>query len=107
MFGASGKIGSLVVDHLLTGCHGVTVYVRDPGKLNISHPNLIIVVGELSDAARIRQAVRGADAVISALGPSLKEGKGESAHSSDSKHRGSDEHRGRSPVHRPRDPIRR
>lgn len=74
VFGASGKIGSLVVDDLLTRGHGVTAYVRDPGKLNISHPNLITVVGELSDADRIRQAVRGADAVISALGPSLKRG---------------------------------
>ena len=73
-FGASGKIGGLVVDDLLTRGHGVTAYVRDPGKLNINHPNLITVVGELSDADRIRQAVRGADAVISALGPSLKRG---------------------------------
>ena len=75
VFGASGKIGSLVVDDLLTRGHGVTAYVRDPGKLNISHPNLITVVGELSDPDRIRQAVRGADAVISALGPSLKRGQ--------------------------------
>jgi len=76
VFGASGQIGRLVVTDLLAGDHlagdhEVTAYVRNPGKLEITHPRLTVVTGELSDAQRVRESVRGADAVISALGPSL------------------------------------
>lgn len=74
VFGGSGNIGRFVVADLLATGHKVTAYVRNPAKLGIHHAGLITVTGELSDAQRIRQAVRGADAVISALGPSLKRG---------------------------------
>jgi putative NADH-flavin reductase len=75
VFGASGKIGTHVVDQLLTAGHHVTAYVRNPTKLATSaNPSLTVVQGELSDAARISEAVTGADAVISALGPTLKRG---------------------------------
>lgn len=71
VFGASGKIGRHVVGQLLEGDRSVTAYVRDPDKLGITHPNLIVVTGELRDTAAIAKAIDGADAVISALGPSL------------------------------------
>lgn len=74
MFGATGQIGQLVVGDLLAGGHNVTAYVRNPAKLGHSDPRLVTVVGELSDETRIRQAVRGADSVISALGPVLRPG---------------------------------
>ena len=72
VFGASGKIGRHVVDQLLTAGHLVTAYVRNPAKLGVTHPALTVVQGELSDPAGVARAVAGADAVISALGPSLK-----------------------------------
>jgi uncharacterized protein YbjT (DUF2867 family) len=74
VFGATGQIGRLVVGDLLAGGHDVTAYVRNPAKLGHSDPRLVTVIGELSDEARIRQAVRGSDAVISALGPLLRRG---------------------------------
>jgi nucleoside-diphosphate-sugar epimerase len=74
VFGATGQIGRLVVGDLLAGGHDVTVYVRNPGKLGDRDPRLSTIAGELSDEARIQQAVRGADAVISALGPLLRRG---------------------------------
>ena len=74
VFGATGQIGRLVVVDLLSGGHDVTAYVRNPGKLGRSDPRLVTVTGELSDTARILQAVRGSDAVISALGPILRRG---------------------------------
>ncbi|MFL5832488.1 MAG: NAD(P)-dependent oxidoreductase, partial [Solirubrobacterales bacterium] len=40
-------------------------------KLDVAHPNLDVIGGELTDAHAVRRAVNGADAVISALGPSL------------------------------------
>ena len=72
VFGASGNIGRHVVDQLLAAGHHVTAYVRNPGKLGVTHPNLRIIHGELTDAAAIARAVDGADAVINALGPTLK-----------------------------------
>jgi uncharacterized protein YbjT (DUF2867 family) len=74
VFGATGKIGRHVVDQLLVAGHAVTAYARDPSKLPITHPNLTVIQGGLDDPAGIGRAVAGADAVISALGPSLKRG---------------------------------
>jgi nucleoside-diphosphate-sugar epimerase len=74
VFGATGQIGRLVVADLLAGGHRVTAYVRNPGKLEHDDPHLVTVTGELSDKDRVRQSIQGADAVISALGPSLKRG---------------------------------
>jgi uncharacterized protein YbjT (DUF2867 family) len=74
VFGATGKIGRHVVDQLLAAGHTVTAYVRDPSKLPTTQPNLTVIQGALDDEAGIGRAVEGADAVISALGPSLKRG---------------------------------
>jgi nucleoside-diphosphate-sugar epimerase len=74
VFGATGKIGWLVVASLLEAGHHVTAYVRNPAKLGITDPNLTVREGVLVDRPAIRDSVRGSDAVISALGPSLKLG---------------------------------
>jgi nucleoside-diphosphate-sugar epimerase len=74
VFGATGAIGRLVVERLLHDQHDVVAYVRTPTKLALTHPRLSVVVGELSDPTQVAAAVRGADAVISALGPSLRRG---------------------------------
>jgi putative NADH-flavin reductase len=74
VFGATGKIGRLVVAKLLARGHQVTALARNPSKIDIADPKLTIVASELSDRALVRGAIRGADAVISALGPSLKPG---------------------------------
>jgi nucleoside-diphosphate-sugar epimerase len=74
VFGATGKIGRLVTEQLLGAGHEVTVLVRTPDKLTLDHPGLTVRTGQLSDAAAVRDVVAGSDAVISALGPSLKRG---------------------------------
>jgi NAD(P)H-binding len=72
VFGATGAIGRHVVSQLLEQGHHVTAYLRTPGNLDTKHPQLRTVVGELSDATAVTEAIGGSDAVISALGPSLK-----------------------------------
>lgn len=74
VFGASGNIGRHVVNQLLDSGHIVTAYVRNPSKLTATNPNLTTVEGGLDDPAGVSRAVTGADAVISALGPTLKRG---------------------------------
>jgi putative NADH-flavin reductase len=71
VFGASGGIGRHVVEQGLARGHEVFAVVRTPGKLALSDPRLTVVAAELSDREAIAAAVGGADAVISALGPSL------------------------------------
>ncbi len=72
VFGASGNIGKFVVEQLLAAGHTVTAYVRNASKLTIEDAKLRVVEGELHDRVAIDRAVAGADAVISALGPTLK-----------------------------------
>ncbi len=72
VFGATGGVGAQVVDQLRSRGHQVTAYVRNPNKVPAGWgDDVIVVTGELSDAAAIDRAVAGADAVVSALGPSL------------------------------------
>jgi putative NADH-flavin reductase len=71
VFGATGGIGREVVPQALDAGHHVTAYVRSPAKLTVTHPNLSVITGELTDHDAVQRAIRGADAVISGLGPSL------------------------------------
>src|SRR5205807_10600885 len=71
VFGASGGVGRLVTEQALGRGHEVVAYVRSPAKLGLAHERLRVVAGELTNREAIGEVVRDADAVISALGPSL------------------------------------
>lgn len=67
VYGANGKVGSLVVQGLLERGHTVTAFVhRNDGRM--ADNQLRIVEGDIHDAAAVDVALEGADAVISALG---------------------------------------
>jgi len=69
IFGATGRTGKQLVEQALAAGNHVVAYVRNPSKLEFKHKYLTIVEGELADQMMIEQAVDGADAVISVLGP--------------------------------------
>jgi uncharacterized protein YbjT (DUF2867 family) len=71
VFGASGGVGRHVVQQALSRGYDVVAVVRSPGKLTVRNAKLTVVTGQLSDRGAIDAAVRDADGVISALGPSL------------------------------------
>ena len=71
VFGATGGVGREAIAQALDRGDHVTAYVRNPAKLTLTDPNLTVITGELIDCEAVRRAVRGADAVVSALGPSL------------------------------------
>jgi nucleoside-diphosphate-sugar epimerase len=72
VFGATGAIGQFVVADLLTAGHTVTAYARNAGKVPASWPSdVCVIIGQITDATAIDTAIAGADAVISALGPSM------------------------------------
>jgi putative NADH-flavin reductase len=71
VFGATGGVGREVVTQALDAGYHLTAYVRNPAKLDLTHPNLTVIAGELTDRDAVQRAVHGAGAVIIALGPPL------------------------------------
>ena len=68
VLGATGATGRLVVEQAVARGHEVVAYVRRPEALS-ERPGLRVVGGQLTDAAALRTALTGADAVLCAIGP--------------------------------------
>ena len=69
LFGATGKVGRVLMTKALEVGHEVTALVRDPAKLEISHAKLRVVKGDATNAADVEAVVQSQDAVLNALGP--------------------------------------
>jgi putative NADH-flavin reductase len=69
VFGGTGEAGRQFIQQALAEGYDVTAFARNPSKLALSHEHMAIVQGELHDLVNIEGAVKGADAVISLLGP--------------------------------------
>lgn len=68
VFGATGTTGRLLIQRALDDNHSVTAFVRDPARLNITHPQLQCVVGDVMNQESVSAAMPGHDAVLCALG---------------------------------------
>lgn len=68
VFGATGGLGQEVVRLALEAGYRVRAHARTPSKLAVRYERLVAVQGDLGDATSIREAVRGADAVLSCVG---------------------------------------
>lgn len=66
--GASGGTGRQLVTQALERGYSVTALVRDPSRLPIDHPQLTVLRGDVLDARSVEAAMRGQEAVLSALG---------------------------------------
>ncbi|MGB7980244.1 MAG: NAD(P)H-binding protein [Candidatus Nanopelagicales bacterium] len=73
VLGAAGRTGSPLVAELLGRGHEVSVLVRTPDKLGSTRDRVRVVTGSSTDPAALDQVLAGADAVVSALGPTKKE----------------------------------
>src|ERR1700693_3235244 len=70
ILGATGATGTCLTSQALAAGHEVTAVVRDPARLaGPPHPRLRTVTADVMDPASIAPAIKGADAVISAVGP--------------------------------------
>ncbi len=66
LFGASGMVGSRVLQELLQRGHQVTAVVRNPEKVAASRAQ--VMKGDINDEASVAAAAKGADAAVSAYG---------------------------------------
>lgn len=66
--GATGGTGRQLVEQALERGHTVTVLARDPSALRVEHSRLTVIRGNGLDYRSVEAAVRGQDAVVSALG---------------------------------------
>lgn len=72
LIGASGFVGTAILNELLNRGHKVTAIVRDAKKMTVSNPNLTIVETDVTDTDALKEADKGKDAVISAYNPGWK-----------------------------------
>lgn len=69
IFGASGGTGQHLVQQALARGHTVTAFARQPDSiLAAPSPGLIVVQGDVHDAAAVSAVIAGNDAVLSGLG---------------------------------------
>lgn len=73
LIGASGFVGTAILNELLNRGHKVTAIVRDAKKMTVSNPNLTIVEADVTDTDALKEAGKGKDAVISAYNPGWKD----------------------------------
>ena len=66
--GATGGTGRQLVAQALERGFAVTALVRNPARLPLDHPRLTVVQGDVLDHASVERAMRGQEAVVSALG---------------------------------------
>jgi len=66
--GATGGTGRQLVAQALERGYTVTALARNPSRLQVTHPRLTVVRGDVQDGASVDAAMQGQDAVLSALG---------------------------------------
>jgi putative NADH-flavin reductase len=66
--GGTGGTGRELIAAALDRGYTVTALVRDPAKLQVEHPQLTVLQGNVLDESFVDVAMRGQEAVVSALG---------------------------------------
>lgn len=69
LIGASGFVGSAILNEALNRDFEVTAVVRHPEKIKIENENLNVVEADVSSLDEVAEVCRGADALISAFNP--------------------------------------
>jgi putative NADH-flavin reductase len=68
IFGSTGPTGLLLTRGALDRGHDVTVLVRRPEALSLTHPKLRVLMGDVLQPGSLPPALAGQDAVISSIG---------------------------------------
>ena len=69
LIGASGFVGSAILNEALNRGHKVTAVVLNPQKVSINNPNLTVVKADATNPDTLAELAKGKDAIISAYNP--------------------------------------
>ena len=69
LIGASGFVGSAILEEALNRGHKVTALVRNPEKIQVKNENLTVLAVDATDVEALSKVAAGKDAVISAYNP--------------------------------------
>ena len=69
LIGASGFVGSKILDELLNRNHEVKVIVRHPEKISVSNHLLTTVKADVFNENNLAEVLKGCDVVVSAYNP--------------------------------------
>lgn len=73
IFGATGSLGSHILQQALAKGYTVRAFTRNAGKLTgINNPSLEVIQGDVSNFDEVYKAISGVDAVLCALGDGRK-----------------------------------
>lgn len=75
VFGGTGFVGKMLLQQALQEGHEVTVLARSPAKLGELKDRVNCIEGDYFDATAVRDALQGAEAVLSCIGPPLGFGR--------------------------------
>jgi len=64
VYGATGEVGTHIVDEALNRGHRVTAVSRNPEQVEMHHDRLTVVQGDLLDKASVTEIVDGQDVVV-------------------------------------------
>ncbi|MEO1638052.1 MAG: NAD(P)H-binding protein [Pseudomonadota bacterium] len=72
IFGATGTVGTALIQDALAKKHDITALVRSPAKISAYSDRVNVVVGDYFDADARARALEGAEAVLTTIGPPMK-----------------------------------
>lgn len=67
LFGATGRVGTIILENALSNQHTVQALVRDPEKLNRQAAGLKVTAGNVLNETDLANSLTGSNVVISAL----------------------------------------
>ncbi len=67
LIGGTGNIGQRILNEALNKGHEVTAVQRKPEALELKHPNLTVIKGDLLNEAELPSLIAGKDVVVSAI----------------------------------------
>ena len=71
IFGSTGRTGKYLIQKALESGHEVLAFARIPDSISIKHPRLSVFQGDVTNAAAVDLAIKGQQAVLSAVGTDL------------------------------------
>lgn len=69
LIGATGYVGTALLNELLSRGHKVTAIARDAKKVNVKNNNLTVVEIDATNPSKLADVAKGKDAIISAYNP--------------------------------------